>query len=321
MHKTYSSLLTGLVLSVLNFQAMANFTTPKQTLQTAQGELHYHKQSASKPSQATVILLGGGPGFSSWNLEPIQTQIAAFGFDTYLMDMPGIGENQHYPDSQPTTTTITDSWVEVIHALQNASQSDRVILVGHSWGTLMAMLYTRAYPEKVQQLILINPVDPEKIAMRDLTENIHERNQQQANQDWDHDAAWDNEISLQSSAEQEKAITELQITQVLPTYFYDYQQGVTYSQQFTHKDFSVDLNVAAWKAYDENPIRYSDIAKWKLPIDFVECEQDPLMPQNLNAMQAQMHFRTIEILKQCGHFPWVEQPTAFQQTLKKLLID
>lgn len=294
----------------------ANFSTPQYSLATQNGELHYHQILPAGNSQnPPVILLGGGPGFSSWNLEPIQQTLAKMGFATYLMDMRGIGENAKLSQSP----NPLDDWIADIRALQQASGQPKIILAGHSWGALMAMLYARQYPESIQQMLLLNPVDPEKHAMQDLTENIHERNQQELAVNWDDDAAWENDVVVIDNHELARQITEKQITQVLPTYFYHYEQGITYSKQFTHKDFNIDLNVNAWKAYDANPVDYATIRGWKFPIDFVDCQQDSLMPQNLQAMQAQNILRKIAILDQCSHFPWVEQPKEFQNSLQKIL--
>lgn len=318
-HKVSLLALSLVVFVVFYRPAYAQFTTPKQTITLENGTPLYFHQKLARNS--TVILLGGGPGFSSWNLEPIQTQLQKQGHSTYLMDMRGIGENSHLTPQTPEQS-ITQLWVQDIESLRQhiSHQSHKkVILVGHSWGALMAMLYSRAYPENVKQLILLNPVDPQKNAMRDLTENIHEKNQQIQQAAWDDENAWDNAISDLSSEEQARKITELQITQVLPTYFYDYQQGQAYAKLFDHQDFNIDLNVNAWKAYDANPITFEQIRSWQLPIDFLDCRQDSLMPENLHALEGNQVLRKVVVLDQCSHFPWVEQPAAFKQSMQMIL--
>lgn len=317
----------GLLILSLSFNAHSAFTTPVQTLINGQGEtLSYHQLKADSPAaKPPIILLGGGPGFSSWNLEPIQKLLQTLGHDTYLMDMRGIGENSNLPN-RTENSSVTELWVEDIYNLvehinTSNSANSKPVLVGHSWGALMAMLYTRKYPDKVTQLLLLNPVDPEKNAMRDLTENIHQKNQQLNNTDWDDESAWDNEVSNLSSEEQARKITELQITQVLPTYFYDYQQGQDYAKLFDHRDFNIDLNVNAWKAYDVNPVTYDQIRGWNLPIDFLDCRQDTLMPENLHALETNQVLRKVMVLDKCSHFPWIEQPEAFKDSMKYLLKD
>ncbi|MBN2866575.1 MAG: alpha/beta hydrolase [Thiotrichales bacterium] len=306
----------GLMVLVTNVQAA--FSTPK--ILHPSGEFYYHQilpnqtvPSKTSKDDLAVFILGGGPGFSSWNLEPIQQKIADMGHTVYLMDMLGIGENQ-----AKKTDPVLDAWITQISQLKQSESADKpVILVSHSWGALMAMLYTRANPDDVERIILLNPVDPQKKAMENLTAEIHERNTQETDAKWDDESAWEhttefNEADLQT-------VTLRQIQQVLPTYFLDYEQGQNYAAQFTIQDFNIDLNIQAWKEYDAKPVLFSEINAWKKPLHFIECKQDYLMPYNLNAMQPNIQLASVDVIDQCGHFPWIEQPKIFYSTLEQYL--
>ena len=326
-------LLSYMIMSLLFWasNSIASFSTPKILNQT--GGFYYHQilptdfpdhtkpqqsnlalKSLSKPNREdTVFILGGGPGFSSWNLEPIQQKIAQLGYPVYLMDMIGIGENK---STRPGKTL--DAWINQIHQLKaEVSPNQPVTLVAHSWGALMAMLFTREYPDDIAKIILLNPVDPQKKAMENLTDEIHSRNTQEVNIKWDDESAWEQNTSIDMDNIQN--ITLRQIQQVLPTYFLDYEQGQKYASQFTVNDFDIDLNIQAWKEYDANPVLFSQIESWQKPIDFLECKQDYLMPYNLNAMQPNMTLRSVDVIDQCGHFPWIEQPKAFYDYLSGYL--
>ena len=314
----------GLLLTVN--QSVASFHTPK--IFHASGGFFYHEtlpnslasqyssvtiqlrtSNKRKNSKKAVFILGGGPGFSSWNLEPIQQNIANLGHPVYLMDMLGIGENKFTRPGK-----VLESWVKQIHQLKSeVSPNHQVILVAHSWGALMAMLYTRNYTDDVAKIILLNPVDPQKKAMENLTDEIHNRNSQEVVVQWDDEQAWENKTKIEQ--EDIEHITLRQIQQVLPTYFLDYEQGKKYAAQFTVNDFDIDLNIEAWQEYDNNPIQFSEIPLWQKPIHFLECKQDYLMPYNLNAMQPNIKLTSVDIIDQCGHFPWIEQPQTFYELL------
>ena len=312
-------------LFVVGFQAQAGFSTPK--LFNESGQFYYHEMlpsptanmaaSSLKNTAPTppypVFILGGGPGFSSWNLEPIQQKMANLGHRVYLMDMLGIGENASH---QPTE--LLADWVQQIEQLKLATSPNQpVIVVSHSWGALMAMLYTRTHPDSVKSLILLNPVDPQKKAMEHLTAEIHERNTAETKVNWDDESAWEHVTEIDPGDIQ--YITLRQIQQVLPTYFLNYEQGTQYAAQFTVDDFDIDLNIQAWKEYDENPILFSEVNAWQKPVHFLECKQDYLMPYNLNAMQPNINLASVDVIDQCGHFPWIEQPEAFYNTLEQYL--
>lgn len=304
-------------LFLLSSSLQATYKTPSipLALSLPDSQVHtfyYHVQG--QKTLPKVILLGGGPGFSSWNLEPIQSQISKMGYRVVLSDMLGIGENSHIRPKE-----ILSSWIEQVDHIVAKERVDgeSVILIGHSWGGLMAMLYARTHNQKVSKLILLNPVDPEKAAMQNLTEEIQNRNAQFTTSDWDSDEAWTNEVD--NSTQNLEHITLRQIQQVLPTYFMDYELGTKYAQQFTVNDFNIELNIQAWKEYDQNPIQFDEIRRFQQPVSFIECNQDYLMPYNLNAMQKHMEFSEVSLIDQCGHFPWIEKPKVFYSELEQQL--
>lgn len=299
-----------LVLGFFPFSVFSSYDTEPLKLQLSSSSFSYHLQGDANAPK--VFLLGGGPGFSSWNLEPIQTKIAEMGYRVYLTDMFGIGENRHI---QPAP--VIDTWVAQLDAVIDAQLADKeqIVLIGHSWGALMAMLYAREHSERVSKIILVNPVDPDKASMQNLTVEIHARNQENATEDWDSEAAWSNSSS--DLAADIERITLRQIQQVLPTYFMDYDLGVKYASQFTTQDFNIDLNVQTWKEYDANSIQLSSLKKTPYQLSFIECNQDYLMPYNLNAMKPVVPFTELDLIDQCGHFPWIEQADKFYPILKK----
>lgn len=307
-----SYVFLSIALWALSQTAFAAFTTPSEKLANQKLTFYYH--SLGKPTNGTVLLLGGGPGFSSWNLEPIQKWIASNGYEVFLMDMAGIGENQ-----KAANKNYINTWVNQIHLLLARKTKQKTILIGHSWGALMAMLYLKHYPDSAEKLILLNPVDPEKKSMQFITAEIHHRNLQETHASWDDETAWEHNTDTSHKSLEE--ITLRQIHQVIPTYFYDYRLGQKYAAQFNANDFNIKINIHAWKEYDNQPVTYQNTKNWSFPIYFMDCKEDYLMPYNLNEMQQQMTFNKTSILQHCGHFPWVEKPQQFEKILQLFLID
>lgn len=311
-----SAIKVGLLLLILlnSLSISANYSSSKTTL-------HQHNQAhyvhlLGPLHSPPVILLGGGPGFSSWNLEPIQKHISSLGYRVALMDMAGIGENKPLLSS---TDNPIESWINQIKStINHLAHQNNVTLIGHSWGAIMAMLYLRAYPEDIAKVIFLNPVDADKKSMQHLTDEIDQRNRQESNLAWDDEAAWQQKTDIADN--EVDRITLRQIQQVLPTYFLDYKQGKAYADQFTVDDFNIELNVLAWQAYDRNRIKYEQIQN-SAHFYFLECKQDYLMPYNIEAMQPALPFKKTIVIDQCGHFPWIEQETLFYKHLTKFLED
>lgn len=96
-----------------------------------------------------VILLHGGPGFSSFYLKPME----ALGSDRVVIryDQLGGGKSDRVTD---TTMFTIPHFVAELDSLRKALGYDRVHLLGHSWGTILAVEYYKAHPEHVVSLTL-----------------------------------------------------------------------------------------------------------------------------------------------------------------------
>ena len=295
----------------------AGYSTPEQTVRLGDQTVRYHLMgNAGAP---VAIVLGGGPGFSSWNLEPVQHRLAQLGYRTAIMDMLGVGENATKGEP-PTGQALLEAWVEQVEVLRRAVAGERpVILLGHSWGTLMAWLYTRAHPDMVRRLVLLNPVDPERRAMRDVIEQIDRRRARELDEAWDDEGAWEQPEQPIGEGEDLAATARHQIERSLPSYFLDYAQGQRYAEQFEASDFSAALNIEGWRAYRANPVEYATIRDWDVPIDFIGCRQDLLMPTSLATLQANLSLARVEVLAGCVHFPWEEVPEAFGEALARVI--
>jgi len=96
-----------------------------------------------------LILLHGGPGFSSFYLKPLE----ALGSDRPVVryDQLGGGKSDRIAD---TTLFTIAHFVKELDSLRSHLGYDRVHLLGHSWGTILAVEYYRAHPERVVSLTL-----------------------------------------------------------------------------------------------------------------------------------------------------------------------
>ena len=96
-----------------------------------------------------VILLHGGPGFSSFYLKPFEE----LGDDRSVVryDQLGGGKSDRTTD---TAVFTIDHFVRELDSLRAHLGCQKVHLLGHSWGTILAFEYYRAHPEHVASLTL-----------------------------------------------------------------------------------------------------------------------------------------------------------------------
>jgi proline iminopeptidase len=96
-----------------------------------------------------LILLHGGPGYSSYYLKPIEQ----IGDDRKVVRYDQLGGGRSDGLTDTTKMTIAH-FVAELDSLRSHLGYDRVHLLGHSWGTIVAVEYYRAHPERVASITL-----------------------------------------------------------------------------------------------------------------------------------------------------------------------
>lgn len=102
-----------------------------------------------------VIFLQGGPGgfISNRNIETLQP-LADDGYDVYLYDQIGSGQSSRLENIGDYTAERHKQDLEEIVKKIGA---EKVVLIGQSWGAMLADLFVADNPTKVEKLILTGP--------------------------------------------------------------------------------------------------------------------------------------------------------------------
>ncbi len=112
----------------------------------ASGTLATQQIGNSKTTATTVVFIHGWLDNSA-SFTQVMPQIAKLSPDTHLVaiDLFGHGFSSHKPGSYyPFHDYIDD-----LHQLVTKLSPNRLVLVGHSLGALIASCYSAAFPEKV----------------------------------------------------------------------------------------------------------------------------------------------------------------------------
>jgi proline iminopeptidase len=103
-------------------------------------------------TKTPVILLHGGPGFTSVYLKSLEA--IADGRKVVRYDQLGSGNSTKITD---TAMFNIAHFVAELEALRAHLGYDKIHVLGHSWGTILALEYYRAHPERVASLIQASP--------------------------------------------------------------------------------------------------------------------------------------------------------------------
>ena len=116
-----------------------------------------------------IIYLHGGPGYNSAHFEATTAEaLATKGFFVILYDRRGEGRSEKMMANFTFQETLTD-----LDSLYQAYQLEEAILIGHSFGGIVATLFADKYPAKIKQVVLLSA----PIIMQDVFKTIIEKSE------------------------------------------------------------------------------------------------------------------------------------------------
>jgi len=258
---------------------------------------------------APLVCLPGGPGRSAEYLGDLG------GLDKsrqlILLDPRGVGLSADPAD--PATFRV-DRLVNDVESLRVHLGLDRMDLLAHSAGSVLATLYAAAYPERLSRLILLTPglaavdVDGTEEEFRAGIERV-------AGEPW-YPSALD---ALEKIMAGDQSMEAFRASR--PFYYGRWDEAAR-----VHSTMGVaERHMAARRGYfadvtlDAAAIRAA-LKRLTAPVLLYAGELDPMVTPAV-VMEAAPLFNdaTVAIQPGAGHFPWVDDPAAFASAISSFL--
>nr|WP_315033689.1 alpha/beta hydrolase [uncultured Chryseobacterium sp.] len=116
-------------------------------------KMAYMDVKPQKSNGKTIMLLHG-KNFNGAYWERTAKDLAAKGFRVVIPDQIGFGKSSKPHNYQFSFSQLAENTKAILDQLQ----IEKTIILGHSMGGMVATRFTLLYPERVQQLILENPI-------------------------------------------------------------------------------------------------------------------------------------------------------------------
>jgi proline iminopeptidase len=120
----------------------------------ASGAELFVRQVGGGDGEASVLVtVHGGPGLSHEPLEALEV-LASANLAVVSDDQRGVGQSSGAVDRE----RVFDQSLEDLEHVRRFSGADRVHLLGHSWGGLLAALYASRQAPRVRSLLLVDSI-------------------------------------------------------------------------------------------------------------------------------------------------------------------
>ncbi len=270
--------------------------------------LCFHRRGAGP----ALVCHPGGPGFSSRYFGDLAGLNGAF--ELVLLDPRGTGESDRPADPR---AYATEDYVADLEELRLHLGLDRLLLLGHSHGGVVAQAYAARHPGRVERLVLASTLarfqEEQVVAM---TAAIEAR----SGEDWYEDAkaALDAEQGGEWATEAELASLVLR---EMPFYFAEYGLAErTYvaglQGEIPNGDALQLFNAEVLTVFDLRP----ELGRITAPTLVITGEDDFITgPVCAEELAAGIAGSRLELLPDCGHFVFVEQRERFAEVVSEFL--
>ena len=269
-------------------------------------DVSLHVRVAGDPASGNVLVaIHGGPGMTSdymLNLEGLAGPDLA----VVTYDQRGVGRSSS-PPADPGNYTLA-KYAGDLDAVREAVGAERVYLLGHSWGGIVAQRYATLHPERMRSIVLMGSGPPTRAQTLQCQDAIIQRIIELVQQ------GLIAENPEPGSREAEKSY--------LPAYFSD--PNFWFSADDPGRAPLIDARTTqvsdlTWTANASYDLT-ADLAGLNQRVLNLWGDDDPVRPIASPAIVAALPNAAVEtvILSHCGHF-WHECPDAFFSRVRAFL--
>lgn len=264
-------------------------------------ELYYKVVGQGEP----ILIIHGGPGLNHKYLFH-NLQFLTDRYQLIFYDQRASGRSSLTLDSNSVTI---DNFIEDIDELRNTFGIEKLNIMAHSWGGLLAMKYAIKHPENTKLLILISSVGAS-------SEISTMANQILAEQFTKEDSIRRVEI-IQTDEFQKREPNAIESL-----------MKIGFRHQFYNIAFLDSLNLSLNKDYIktsqllQNLAKdltvydfHSDLGKIQSPTLLVYGNYDPLTELAGIRIHESIEKSEFKILDNCGHFPFIEKQNEFKKAV------
>ncbi|HEX3267898.1 MAG TPA: alpha/beta hydrolase [Gaiellaceae bacterium] len=260
----------------------------------------------------TLVCHGGGPGFSSFYLADLAGLGEELGL--VLLDPRGTGESTKPRDARAYEI---EDYVADLEELREHLGVERLQLLGHSHGGIVAIAYAARYPGRIERLILASTLarfSPEQESA------MEEAVARQSDEPWYEDAHAALEAEAAGDFESDEELAELALRE-FPFYFARYGDD---ERAYLETLRSERPNADALRLFNKELVPVfdlrHDLTRITAPTLVIAGENDFITgpPSAAELGEGIANAKTV-LLPGTGHFVFVEAPGAFREAVLAFL--
>jgi len=279
---------------------------PVSVIQTDSAALHLEVRGDGPP----IVLLHGGPGAYDY--------LSGSALGSWLARTHTVVGYDQRGCRRSTSTgpfTVKANLCDV-EAVRRHLGVEQMVLVGHSWGGLLALFYAAAYPRGVAALVLIGPIGPRQgwdTVFWSALEDRHTTGQRRAL------ARIDEQIAHTRDRRCREELYHQRFNVALASFLAPAHRGTDLEMESYSRQVSVTVMASVHLSRYADPSWERGLAELRAPVTILHGRDDPVPWSVVNDLRQIVPAAKVIPLDDCGHFPWLEIPDRFEPAIVEVL--
>ena len=274
-------------------------------IKNGEANIHYRTFGKGLP----ILIINGGPGMNSDGFAGLAAQLGK-DYETIIYDQRGTGKSTvENPDSTNITMKLM---VEDIETLRNHLNIDSWILLGHSFGGMLASYYATFYPEHIKGMILSSSGGIDLGLLNNVGNNI---NSKLTKKELDEVKYWGEKIDNGDTSHYAK----LQRGKALANaYVYNKKNIPAIAERLTQsKPLITDL---VWEDLQRIKFDCSEkLSSFDKPVLIIQGKQDIVSESIAKKEHQVLKNSKLVLLDKCVHYGWLDRPDEYFNNINKFL--
>ncbi|MBX7067425.1 MAG: alpha/beta fold hydrolase [Parachlamydiales bacterium] len=259
-----------------------------------------------------LIVIHGGPGLSQDYLLPELYELAENNFVIFY-DQRGAGNSTGKIDQTLNLAAL----IRDLDHLRLTFGLEKVSLLGHSWGGLVAMQYAVDHPESIEKLILSNPAPASTKDFAKFEEEYIRRTtplQEEIN----------HILMSPEYANGNPETHEFLNRMIFCTFCHKAEDAnlINLTMSQTAWTNCIKINPTLWgSTLIESFDLHDRLKKLSIPTLIIHGDDDPIPLVVVQHIHESIPDSKLIVLENCGHFPYLEKKEPYFKALKEFLND
>lgn len=273
------------------------------------GKVFYQSFGSGEP----ILVLHGGPGLDQTYFLPQMLELAKE-HRVIFYDQRGSGNSLQTP--LDVSHINIEQFTEDVEAVRKELGLEHFVLMGHSWGGLLAMNYAAKYPDHLTKLILLTPAPATHAGQQGFMDAFTIRTESIAA-----------ELGPLSSEDafQKMDASEIEAfyRKLFRFYFYDPNKvdslTLTFDVTSARSGFKVKSLLLQDCWLKEPCTLISKLHLIKVPTLMIFGDVDLIPLSSGKEMKEAISGSEMLVIKNCGHYPYIEKPNELFGAIRSFL--